>query len=261
MDRFGFTAVEVIVAAGIFVAFMGGLFQLFRMGNQMYSAGTWRYTRQKQAEAFFHTLRERIEQASNIVCIDQRQEGGGQLIQTTSPAFIALSESQPINPPSSGNKIIAEFTIGKPCIIDKSGKVIQEGLILYNSLLLSRQKNGSGKKPIGNLCFRVAREIAGDSNFKNALNWPPSITSFPSESKFSDNPNNYSLGAVPRSFVLEDVSSIVLQFEKATGNTDFWGTMKMNITFCDPKTEKSDFAMIFSAKIDKSVNEVTIGSI
>ncbi|MBQ2592158.1 MAG: prepilin-type N-terminal cleavage/methylation domain-containing protein, partial [Candidatus Riflebacteria bacterium] len=69
-NKKGFTVAEVLVASAIFMVFSGALFSIYRMGSRMFVSGAWKYNRQKEAERFFEILKERVEQASNIVKIE-----------------------------------------------------------------------------------------------------------------------------------------------------------------------------------------------
>lgn len=251
----GFTMAELLVASAIFMLFSGALFGLYRMGNKMYSAGTWRYMRQKQAELFFHTLKERIEQASSIVCINQGAKADEQIKEAKdNPSFIALNSGKVANA-GGEDAFVAEFIVGKPCIIDADGKAAS-GLTLYHSLYIAKSKNANAKVVTGDLCLNVQNNAdVGNGNFKKD-SWPPDTSIFAgSGAKFDANPNDYSLGPVPHIFKLEDVVSVQVQLEKySEAKTDYSGAITFTVTMKNPKQDFAELKMTCSAKIDKSVD-------
>ncbi|HNW10460.1 MAG TPA: prepilin-type N-terminal cleavage/methylation domain-containing protein, partial [Candidatus Rifleibacterium sp.] len=48
----GFTLIEIMVASAVFSLFTAGLFAFYRMGSNMFLTGSWKLTRQKEAERF-----------------------------------------------------------------------------------------------------------------------------------------------------------------------------------------------------------------
>lgn len=250
----GFTMAELLVASAIFMLFSGALFGLYRMGNKMYSAGTWRYMRQKQAELFFHILKERLEQASSIVCIDQGAKGDNQIVEANNkPGFIVLDSGKPVQA-GTDDVYLAEFVIGKPCIASNT-KTIKKGLVLYHSLYLSKPKSSYSKTPVSDLCLCVRSNAdLGSGHFKKN-NWPPDMSVFAAVgADFTDNPNNYSLGPVPHDFVLEDVASVDVKTEEyKDSNTDYCAAITITVTMCNPKLDSAELKMSCSAKIDKSI--------
>lgn len=253
-NKHGFTMAELLVASAIFMLFSGALFGLYRMGNKMYSAGTWRYTRQKQAELFFHVLKERIEQASSIVCINQGASGENQIVEAKDcPSFIVLDSDNPVSV-GTDNVFLAEFVIGKPAIANNSTS-IKKGLTLYHSFYLSKPTNSQSKVTVGNLCLCVRNSADLGSGCFKKTNWPPNTSVFSGlGANFSDDPANYSLNPVPHDYKLEDVASVEVHLEEyKEAKTDYCAAITFVVTMRNPKLDSAELKLTCSAKVDRSV--------
>jgi len=62
--RFGFTLVEILVAAGVLSIFFVGVFNIYRSGSNVFRSGNWRMVTQKKLQLALQQIREDIERAN-----------------------------------------------------------------------------------------------------------------------------------------------------------------------------------------------------
>ena len=251
----GFTVAEVLVAAAIFMVFSGALFSIYRMGSRMYVSGSWKFIRQKEAERFFEILKERIEQASNIVKIEPAAEPPAHIqtdpmiFKTKTGALFHLALGQKSATP---NKQLMEFAVCKPCQVLTNKKL---GIIVLHSLTLVPD-NVSG---LYDLCLRVKR-IDDNSNLDfftfgcaDNLNLP--------KNDYLGNPKDFGLQPVPTVYKLRDVCGVSITLsrgeEEAAERGDYKAIrpslVEVKVKMRNPKHDQTVLDMGYKFKIDGSV--------
>lgn len=258
-NKKAFTLAEVIVAAAVFMLFTGALFSVYRMGSRMYVSGSWKYNRQKQAERFFQIAKERIEQASDLIEIDPNKPGTPNVsddnqIIAKDTEFIALGNgsnvSVPIGTTASTRTQLAEFVVGKPDMTKIVGN--RKGLALFHSLMLVP----NSETGLYTLHLFVDRNPNEQAFFPSGL--PRALADYGNlnQNNFQGEPNNFGLGPVPHSFILDDVASVTLSWSYAIATTTLderSPIFGLRVGMRNPKHEQSYFEMGFKAKIDCSV--------
>ncbi len=255
-NKKGFTVAVVLVASAIFMVFSGALFSIYRMGSRMFVSGAWKFNRQKEAERFFEILKERVEQASNIVKIEPGADAASQIL-TNQTVFKTktgtLFEVLPGHKSSLPNKQLAEFAVCKPCQVIGSKKL---GIIVMHSLTLVPDKVTG----LYDLCLRVQR-IDDNSNTDfftfgcaDALRLP--------QGDFLGNPADFGLQPVPTVYKLRDVNSVTIGFSQGVEEAAARGNHKaikpsvfdIKVKMRNPKHEQTVLEMGYKFKIDGSVS-------
>ncbi len=248
----GFTVAEVLVAAAIFMVFSGALFSIYRMGSRMFVSGSWKFNRQKEAERFFEILKERVEQASNVVKIEP--SSNPQILtqptkfKTKTGTLFTLGPGQT----ATSNKQLAEFAVCKP--YQKIGNKEKMGLILYHSLTLV-----PGEYGLYDLCLRV--EDSGDNTSFFNMHCIENLKAGLNRDKFRGNPSDFGLAPVPGSFKLRNVCSVTISYalgiEEAAANETFNAIRpslyEIRVKMRNPKHEQTVLEMGYKFKIDGSV--------
>ncbi|MBP7633245.1 prepilin-type N-terminal cleavage/methylation domain-containing protein [Candidatus Ozemobacteraceae bacterium] len=205
--RTGFTLVEVLIATAVFSLFLGGLFSLYRMGSKMFQAGSWKLQKQKEAERFLASLKERLEQASHAAIVDPT--GDPQLTVADSQlGYVGGSIYR--SSIAANTRRLMLFAVCKPSI---SGT---PGLLLYHGL---RAKPTPGQKGLFDL------EMISTTNPNHTFFAGTSFNFFPAGApdltKFnkagSPNPGTFRLGGNPNIVDLTEVASMtILQTDVAS---------------------------------------------
>lgn len=204
-NRKAFTLAEVLVSAAIFTIFSTAVLSLYSMGSKMFISGSWKYTRQKEAERFFEILKERVEQASSIVSVNI---GDKQNPTTREPTTfvvnkknVELAEGQK----ATSREYLCQFAVCKPCLKKADGNVLKQGIVVCHGLVLIPDESSG----LYNLVLRVER------NKDNAEFFDPAGEScVPPSSKdpeYQGNPAEYSLIPLPTSYVLNDVFKVSIE--------------------------------------------------
>ena len=249
----GFTVAEVLVAAAIFMVFSGALFSLYRMGSRMFVSGSWKFNRQKEAERFFEVLKERVEQASNVVKIEPSSDPQILTHPTKFKTKIGtLYNLDPGQTAASSNQQLAEFAVCKP--YQKIGSIEKMGLILYHSLTLVPGDSG-----LYDLCLHV--ENSGDNAEFFTMSCVGDLKSGLSREKFRGDPSTFGLAPVPGSFKLRNVCSVTISYalgaEEAAANETFSAIRpslyEIKVKMRNPKHEQTVLEMGYKFKIDGSV--------
>lgn len=249
-----FTVVELLVATLILSLFLGGVFSLYRIGSNMYAAGSWKYSRQKDAEIFLNYFKERVEQASCVSWGNKKSTGAIE-VSTIDTRFVCLRNKTNISR-CTERKWLAEFVVAKPDLsaYDKS----KLGLILYHSLVLVPNKTTG----LCDLVMTASKNFDDTGFFKPTDSFPP--TGFSLAQFTKGNPRDY--GFPPgntHSFTLRDIASITVScgkssaryknYEKNVFETEESPLFGLYIQFRNPKHSKTTLTLSRKAKIDKSV--------
>lgn len=263
-NKNGFTVAEVVVAAAIFIVFSGAVFSLYRMGSRMFVSGSWKFNRQKEAERFFEILKERVEQASNIVTInfgeDTNPSGDGTIFFIRKDPFELATEKT-----ASEKVFLAEFAVCKPCI--KIPGKDQDGLILCHSLLLV--PNSASKLYDLHLYVGGGDERRPEAFFNSSISSIGGIR--PENTELDDfkcdnaTAQEFGLNPVKHSFILKDVYAVNLSYvqgeEESNGSSSgstISGSIKpkifsIQVKMRNPQHDKTVLVMECKAKIDGSV--------
>ncbi len=198
--RTGFTLVEVLIATAVFSLFLGGLFSLYRMGSRMFQAGSWKLQKQKEAERFLASLKERLEQASHVAIVNPT--GNPQLSEADSQIGYVGGSIYRSSIAAKTRRILL-FTVCKPSI---SGT---PGLLLYHGL---RAKPTPGQKNLFDL------EMISTTNPNHTFFSGTTFSFFPKDApdltKFNKsggpNPGTFRLGGDPNIVDLTEVASMTI---------------------------------------------------
>ena len=249
----GFTVAEVLIASAIFMVFSGALFSIYRMGSRMFVSGSWKYNRQKDAERFFEILKERVEQASNIVKIEP---SSANQIQTNPTIFKTktgtLFEVLPGQRSSAPNKQLVEFAVCKPCQVIGTKKL---GIIVLHSLTLVPDSISG----LYDLCLRVKR--IDDNNYIDFFSFGCCDHLQLSRGDFLGNPSDFGLQPVPTVYKLRDVCSVVISYTQGEKEADARGDQRaiipsvfdIKVKMRNPKHDQTVLNMGYKFKIDGSV--------
>ncbi|NLM17534.1 MAG: type II secretion system protein [Candidatus Riflebacteria bacterium] len=273
----GFTMMELVVAVAILALFFGGIFTVYIGGNRIFQGGTWKLRKQKEAEAFFNALRERLEQASYPVIIARVQESvGGTMVtrtkaidyeaklRTASGTFATTVAStdgnlQPVTSyggSAAAPRMVLAFPLCKPKLNPDPN--VSGGMILYNSLSINPSQTDSR---LMMLTFRSS------TNASTVLGGAPATSLIPdlaSLSSLSGSPLDFDLGADNRLLTLDDVSKIIIEPPSSAGtpvaapspgtmaNPEQEPVLNMTIEFRKPKGYRTTFTMNLGIRLEQS---------
>ena len=263
-----FTVVEVLIASLIMSLFLGGIFSLYRMGSNMYISGTWKYTRQKEAEVFLNYLKERVEQAS---CASWVANGNSATVPTNfvcvGTAGTGASTHTIRSSAVTSNTWLAEFSVVK-ADLSSLGNVLgsKKGLALYHSILLVPDKKTG-------LCDLV---LAGSKDFNDVNYFKASGNDFPPTgfdiTRFrSGNPVSYGFppgksGTGFHRYTLHDVDYVTVDvsvarktykdYKNNTNVTEESPVFGITVGLKNPKHRETTLTLTRKAKIDKFVKLV-----
>ncbi len=253
-NKKGFTVAEVVVAAAIFMVFSGALFSLYRMGSRMFVSGSWKFTRQKEAERFFEILKERVEQASNMVKIDPSStpqiETNASRFMTKKGVVIDLGADTK----ATGAKIqLAEFAVCKPCQI--LGNNRKNGIIVLHSLTVVPD-NDSGLYKLNLFIKRI-----DDNSLTDCFSMGAADGLNMTQANFLGDPVNFGLQPVPGIFTLRDVCGVTLNYAEGDVESDASGDLQaikpvlyeVKVKMRNPKHAQTVLEMGYKFKIDGSV--------
>lgn len=264
LNKKAFTVVELMVATAIFMLFIGAVFSLYRMGSRMYVSGSWKYMRQKEAERFFIMMKERVEQAANIISIDPKLTD--KQVSTQKTKFVSLTNNKnicvPVDSSSKPTKQwIAEFIVAKPDMTAFPSK--KKGIVLYHSILL----NPNEESGLYDLNMRVEKTADNANFFKTIGNDFPTDFGALKIDNFKAEPSLYGLSPVPHTFELHDVASITVSWSfAASSSTNLNGVEKspifgIDVQMRNPKHDQTILEMGCKARIDSSVEYVERASL
>lgn len=199
-ERLGFTLVEILIATAVFSLFLGGLFSLYRMGSGMFQSGSWKLQKQKEAERFLSSLKDRLEQASHAAVVNPA--GSPQLAESLSQiGYVGGS----INRASIGanTRRLLLFAVCKPSINASSG------LLLYHGV---RALPTPGQAGLFNLEFisttNVNHAFFAGTAFNFFPNGAPDLTKF--NQVGGPTPGTFRLGGDPNIVDVTEVASMTV---------------------------------------------------
>ena len=239
--------VELMVAFGVFSLFFGGLFLVYRTGMNMYISGSWKMNKQKEAQRFLVTLKERIEQASRPSRLDPTNPTPANRVQMGPGDFLTVLNNTAISNIATRTTTVklAAFNICKPDLT-----AIGEGAGLWFGQVLSVGPN--------------TLELFGTTNRNHAkvsstAGFPPSPSFNVDASLVTPNvsrpPSDFQLGPSTQSDLLKDVSSVWVTWGTASGAGDATGgkIWSINIEFTNPVHRQTVFTQGIQAKINFDV--------
>ncbi len=258
----GFTLVEILIAASILSMFIAGVFSFYRMGSRMFTAGSWRLQKQKEAERFLNLLKERIEQASNASGINP---AGTPQVVVSESCFVTVKNNTEVTSLTADTRLML-FSVCKPDMSVFGANVgpgTGPGLILFHCLMARpNDKNlytlylhANTKKEAHN----------GIDYFNTAAAFEPDLSKFSAPlGNFNAAPADFSLIRAPYTAKLSDVLTASFSVEIASGTDGMTETEKvigLNITMQHPKYPGTTVNQGIKAKIDFSVkvNELDLG--
>jgi prepilin-type N-terminal cleavage/methylation domain-containing protein len=226
----GFTLMELVVAAAIFSVFVITVLTFYRMGSRIFSGGSWKQGKQKEAERFLNFVRERIGRASFPVVV---HDSGA--FEENKANFGYASGTYTIQEvPDTGIRLLC-FTVCKAKIRNTPG------VIMYHTL---RAK----KSPTNPKSFNLEIISTNDINSGKGMEF---FTGSPfvffegavNLSAFTGDPTLYDLGQPTSVHSIEDVTEISI-----TGTTSLEGSqIIIELTFTHPKLELTKLYLKTSA--------------
>ncbi len=247
----GFTLIEIMVASAVFSLFTAGLFAFYRMGSNMFLTGSWKLTRQKEAERFLSILKERIEQAANATSINPT--AANQITVAKCP-FLTLNNNTQIANITSNRRIMV-FTVAKPdtTYLNAANK----GVVVYHCLM-----GVPAEKNLYTLHLHAnTQDVAfgGVDYFNTTANFKPNPGTFPNfNTRFGNSPQNFGLGTVPYTYKLSDVASATISWgladpgaAAAGGETD--KVVGIKIRLQNPRHPETIVDHGVQAKLDMAV--------
>lgn len=252
--RCGFTIVELIIAIVIFVLFLSGVFQLYRMGSNMFFWGSWKHTKQKEAQRFLHLLKKRMEMASSPTKIDPTATTDNTRIASV-PIPIWLPNETTIPAPGSTQNLFL-FSICKPDLSMTPGG--SQGMVFAHVL-----KFVPALAPYASLLLygNAGPGLGGDASF--GPEYPPGPFGF---GAFDALPSTFQLGAAPFQSTLSDVKEVKINWQIASGTTlgsdDFSKVITLTVLMEYGKHKQTQVSQTVQIKVDPSVaiNNQNIGS-
>ncbi len=237
----GFTLVEIVVAASVFSLFFLGVFNLYRMGSNMFLRGSWKLQKQKEAERFLAILRERLEMASSPSVVSQ-----GAINEQPVHIYTLASGSEVIEP--AGDARVMLFAICKPNVQPTGTR----GMIMPHVLTLRR--NAGSRLSTLVLEGKSQIDFPGINNdFINELNMGTGIGDFTAQ------PSAFGLGAgTGFHTVLNEVHSVRIFVGAASGTVDATAagnagqTLGIEVTMRNPKSEETMVTQSVFARINDS---------
>ena len=245
----GFTLIEIIIASAIFAMFTGGLFSFYRMGSRMFLTGSWKLTRQKEAERFLSILKERVEQSANATSINPAVTP-----QITSSVcnFLTLNNDSQIAKIKVNQRIMV-FTVSKPDTTSLPGGAM--GVIVYHCLMAV-----PAAKNLYTLHLHANTQTVpfnGVDYFNTPADFKPVPGTFPNfAAKFSNLPANFGLGSVPYTYKLTDIASATISWSRSNpaavgGETDKVVGIKLRMQ--NPNHPETFVDQGIQAKLDMAV--------
>jgi len=238
-NRNGFTLVEIIVAASVFSLFFLGVFNLYRMGSNMFLRGSWKLHKQKEAECFLAILRERLEMASSPSVVSESAVSE-QLVHI----YTVASGTQFVEPTSDTRVVL--FAICKPNV-QPTGT---QGMIMPHVLTMRRD---AGSK-LSTLILEGKSQIdfpGINNDFLTELNTGAGIGDFTAQ------PQNFGLGAgTGFQTSLSEVHSVRVFVGAASGTVDAASvgtaghTLGIEVTMRNPKNEETMVTQSIFARIN-----------
>lgn len=250
----GFTLVEILIAAGVLSMFIGGVFSFYRMGSRMFTAGSWRLQKQKEAERFLSVLKDRIEQASNASGINPAATP--QLV-VANTRFVTVKNNTKVENITSDSRLML-FSVCKPDLSAFGTGATPgtgPGLILYHCLLAR-----PGKKNLYTLYLHANTALVahnGIDYFNTGAVFAPDLTKFSAPlGNFNGKPGDFLLQNAPYTIKLSDVQTASFSVEIASGTdglTEVEKVIGLNIQMQHPRYPATTVLHGVKAKIDFSV--------
>ena len=110
----GFTLLELMIATGLLAMFFTFLFRTFTSGSESFNAGTWRVSKQKEAQQFLGRLKELLEKANYADSIGADGDIGTNY--ATMPIYINNLWRNVSGPCLTTNQAVMYFGIADPFI-------------------------------------------------------------------------------------------------------------------------------------------------
>jgi prepilin-type N-terminal cleavage/methylation domain-containing protein len=258
----GFTLVEILIAASILSMFIAGVFSFYRMGSRMFTAGSWRLQKQKEAERFLNLLKERIEQASNASGINP---AGTPQVVVSDSTFVTVKNNTEVASLTADTRLLL-FSVCKPDMSVFGANVgpgTGPGLIMYHCLLA--RPNEKNLYTLYLHADTTKNAHNGIDYFNSTADFEPDLTKFSSPlGNFNAAPADFSLIRAPYTAKLSDVLTASFSVEIASGTDGMTETEKvigLSITMQHPKYPGTTVNQGIKAKIDFSVkvNELDLG--
>ncbi|PKL43206.1 MAG: hypothetical protein CVV41_10835 [Candidatus Riflebacteria bacterium HGW-Riflebacteria-1] len=235
----GFTLIEIMVAASVFSLFFLGVFNLYRMGSNMFLQGSWKLQKQKDAERFLAVLRERLEMASSPSVVT-----AGAVTEFPVRIYTLASGSEVIGPAADARVLL--FAICKPNVQVTNTR----GMIMPHVLTLKRSAGNAHSVLV--LEGKSQIDFPGvNGDFINELN-AGMVTG-----DFAAVPSDFGLGAATGFYTaLSEVRSVRVFMGAASGTFDAAApdsagqTLGIEVTMQNPRSEETTVTQSIFARIN-----------
>lgn len=248
----GFTLIEIIIASAVFSMFTVGLFAFYRMGSGMFLTGSWKLTRQKEAERFLTILKERVEQAANTTSINPTNPDPNAQITTSICNFLTLNNNTQVANIKANRRVMI-FTVSKPDMTAITAT--KRGLVAYHCLMAVPAAKNLYTLHLHANTQTTAYE--GIDYFNTAANFKPNPAAFVNfATRFSNTPGTFGLGRMPYTYKLSDVASATITWGLANpaaagGETD--KVVGIKIRMQNPNHPQTFVDQGVQAKLDMAV--------
>lgn len=238
----GFTLMEIIIAAAIFSIFIVAVLSFYRMGSRIFTGGSWKQHKQKDAERFLNFARERINRASFPVAVGD----DGKFTENPANFGYASGSFEVKKIPTNGKRLL--------CFVVCKAKIKNDaGVIMYHTLRAIKKDNNSKDFTLEMVSTNNVNSGDGSKYF-NASNFNFFETT-PNFDDFKGNPLDYSLGPATSVRKVDDVTNVTISHIKSNEGDQ----IIIDITFTHPKMEKTRLNLKTSALVGNGlkVNEET----
>lgn len=243
----GFTLVEVLVAAGILMLFMGGVFGFYQMGGKMFNSGSWRQSTQKEAEVLFAQLHQSLSSVVVASTIDNTKK---LTTYPTSLGYLKGTLNMDTNP--SLPKVILAYPVVKASIQGKPGCVMY--YILRASQSDQYAKNHDSRyKNVCKLELIATNNISsGKGNeFISSIGGFPFVTGL-NTGLFSALPQMFGFGSTSNFYKVDDVASITFNLSDASSTGGRVLTISMTCKY--PKNNNATITLNTASGISKGIS-------
>ena len=244
----GFTLVEILVAASVFSLFFMGVFNLYRMGTNMFVTGSWKLHKQKEAERFLSQLRERLEQAAPASVVTDAE------VAESTIHIYTLANNTSVTEPAADTRLIL-FSVCKPAINNATTNT--EGLLMPH--ILKMRKSTTNELSTLTLEGNTTIDFPGiNGDFLNELNAGQAL------GNQDANPEDYGLGSENSFFTkLTEVTSVTIFWGAASGTIDASSdnpsgqTLGIGVTMRNPKHPQTELTQTIYARINDAAPLMT----
>lgn len=238
-EKSAFTLVEILIGASVMVIFLGSLFLMYSGGTRMFSSGSWKLRKQKENERFLNTLKERIEQASNLVTVSE----AGELSESGASFFVKEGNYNFKTAGSVPTQCLLAFTICKPSLPGRAG------LVLYHVLKMTPCETGTNLMNLE--LFSTTNISSGEISTNKPTGFDFLTSSLPTDHSFTASASAFNLNS-DKTFRTTEIGSMSLSLVE--GSDDL--LLELTVEYEQSKHESTSVTSSIIVKIDSSVDMI-----